>query len=70
MTKATVNQAQDTMGRRTSMQYAFAVHQLGHAHRMLVHGASVDPNTLPENIRKQFLQRNLATDAKPPAKAG
>ena len=45
-------------GRRNSMQYAFAVHQLGHAHRVLVHGAAIDPNTLPgENLRQHYLRR-------------
>ena len=62
MTKHTVNAAQDTMGRRVSMQHAFAVHQLGHAHRVLVHGAAIDPNTLPDTIRKGFDKR--------PARAG
>ena len=62
MTKTAVNHMQDSMGRRTSMQYAFAVHQLGHAHRVLVHGAAIDPNTLPDNIRAHFDKR--------PARAG
>jgi enoyl-CoA hydratase len=60
MTKAAVNQTQDIQGRRNSMQYAFAVHQLGHAHRVLVHGAAIDPNTLPDNIRAQFDKRKAA----------
>jgi enoyl-CoA hydratase len=60
MTKATVNQTQDIQGRRNSMHLAFAVHQLGHAHRVLVHGAAIDPNTLPENIRAHFDKRQAA----------
>ena len=44
-------------GRRTSMNYAFVVHQLGHAHRELTVGAAIDPDTLPENLRQHFLRR-------------
>ena len=69
MTKATVNNAQDTMGRRISMQHAFAVHQLGHAHRVLVHGAAIDPNTLPDNIRKGFDKRAPRAGDPPKASA-
>lgn len=57
MTKAQVNHAQDAMGRRTAMQHSFVVHQLGHAHRQLVVGAAIDPNTLPENLRQHFMRR-------------
>jgi len=57
MAKAQVNHAQDSQGRRTAMQYAFVVHQLGHAHRKLTVGAAVDPDTLPENVRQAFLRR-------------
>src|SRR5437762_7959 len=57
MTKAAVNHTQDVQGRRTSMQYAFAVHQLGHAHRVAIHGAAIDPNTLPDNIKVHFDKR-------------
>jgi enoyl-CoA hydratase len=57
MTKSQVNHAQDAQGRRGSMQYAFAVHQLGHAHRRLTVGANVDPDTLPENLRQHYLRR-------------
>jgi hypothetical protein len=57
MTKAQVNHAQDAQGRRTSMHYAFVMHQLGHAHRQLVGGAAIDPNTLPENLRQHYLRR-------------
>lgn len=57
MAKSQVNHAEDSKGRRTSMQYAFVVHQLGHAHRRLTVGAAVDPDTLPENIRQHYLRR-------------
>lgn len=57
MTKAQVNHAQDAMGRRTAMQHSFVVHQLGHAHRQLVVGAAIDPNTLPENLRQHYMRR-------------
>ncbi len=57
MTKAQVNHAQDSQGRRTAMNYAFVVHQLGHAHRELTVGAAIDPDTLPENLRQHYLRR-------------
>ena len=57
MAKTQVNHAQDSQGRRTAMQHAFVVHQLGHAHRQLTVGAAIDPNTLPENLREHFLRR-------------
>ena len=57
------------MGRRLSMQHAFAVHQLGHAHRVLVHGAAIDPNTLPDNIRAHFDKRAPMAGDKPKAGA-
>ena len=57
MTKAQVNHAQDAQGRRTSMNYAFVVHQLDHAHRELTVGAAIDPDTLPENLRQHYLRR-------------
>jgi enoyl-CoA hydratase len=57
MTKSQVNHAQDVQGRRSSMQYAFAVHQLGHAQRRLTVGSNVDPDTLPENLRQHYLRR-------------
>ena len=57
MTKAQVNHAQDSQGRRTSMNYAFVVHQLGHAHRQLTVGAAIDPDTLPENLREHYMRR-------------
>lgn len=66
MAKTQVNHAQDSQGRRTSMQYAFVVHQLGHAHRKLTVGANVDPNTLPENIRQAYMRRMEAQAAKEP----
>jgi hypothetical protein len=50
------------------MQHAFAVHQLGHAHRVLVHGAAIDPNTLPDNIRKGFDKREVRAGDPPKPK--
>jgi enoyl-CoA hydratase len=64
MTKLTVNQAQDLQGRRSSMLFSFAIHQLGHAHREKVHGALVDPNTLPDKIRAEFLKRQSREKAR------
>lgn len=63
MTKTQVNHAQDSQGRRTSMQYAFVVHQLGHAHRELTVGAAIDPETLPANLREHFLRRQARAKA-------
>ncbi|HWM66142.1 MAG TPA: enoyl-CoA hydratase [Steroidobacteraceae bacterium] len=43
LAKEAVNAAQDAQGRMTSMQVAFALHQLAHSHNMQVHGIPLDP---------------------------
>jgi enoyl-CoA hydratase len=57
MTKLAINNAQDVQGRRAAMDYGFLVHQLGHSHRMQVHGAPVDPNTLTPSLRDASMAR-------------
>lgn len=49
--KESVNNAQDNMGRRQSMQASFANHQIGHLQNMLLHGFPIDVSRLPESVR-------------------
>jgi enoyl-CoA hydratase len=43
LVKEAVNAAQDAQGRVNAMQTSFALHQLSHAHNLVVHGAIADP---------------------------
>lgn len=52
--KASVNAAQDAMGRREAMQAAFANHQIGHLQNMLLHGFPIDVSRLPEAVRRNL----------------
>ena len=52
--KASVNAAQDAMGRREAMQAAFANHQIGHLQNMLLHGFPIDLARLPETVRRHL----------------
>lgn len=49
--KASVNAAQDAMGRTAAMQTAFANHQIGHLQNMLRYGFPIDVTKLPESVR-------------------
>ena len=52
MAKQAVNAAQDAQGRVSAFQYAFALHQLAHAHNTLVHGIPVDPSGIAPVLKK------------------
>lgn len=52
MAKQAVNAAQDAQGRGSAFQYAFALHQLAHAHNTQVHGIPVDPTGLAPVFKK------------------
>lgn len=52
--KESVNAAQDNMGRHATKQTAFANHQMGHLHNMLVHNFPIDISRLPEAIRDKL----------------
>jgi len=43
LVKEAVNAAQDAQGRVNAMQTSFALHQISHAHNLVVHGALADP---------------------------
>jgi enoyl-CoA hydratase len=45
------------MGRRQTVQSAFAMHHLAHAHNQLKFGIHVDPFGLPETVRQKFEAR-------------
>jgi enoyl-CoA hydratase len=55
--KEACNQAQDLMGRRQTVQSAFAMHHLAHAHNQLKFGIHVDPFGLPPAVREKFEAR-------------
>jgi enoyl-CoA hydratase len=54
LVKASVNAAEDAMGRREAMAAAFANHQIGHLQNMLLHGFPIDVTKLPEAVRKHL----------------
>jgi enoyl-CoA hydratase len=43
LVKEAINAAQDAQGRVNAMATSFALHQLSHAHNLVVHGAIADP---------------------------
>jgi enoyl-CoA hydratase len=49
--KESLNNAQDNMGRRQTIQASFANHQIGHLQNMLLHGFPIDISRLPESVR-------------------
>lgn len=55
--KESLNAAQDAMGRRQAMSYAFALHQVGHLHNMLVHGYPIDFARLSPSLQEKVAQR-------------
>jgi len=52
LAKRAVNAAEDRMGLRDSVETAFALHHLAHAHNMIAHGRLVDPTGLMPAIKK------------------
>ena len=64
--KASVNAAQDAMGRREAMQTSFANHQIGHLQNMLLHGFPIDITRLPASVRRH-LEEALAASGGMPA---
>lgn len=60
LVKEAMNFAQDQMGRKASMDFAFHLHQIGHMQALLVHGAPVDLDSLPPRVRAN-VEQMLAT---------
>lgn len=54
LVKEQINHAQDAMGRRTAMQYAFALHQIGHMQNLLLNDFLIDTSRLPDSVRRQI----------------
>ena len=52
LAKEGVNGAQDAQGRVGAMNAAFALHQLGHSHNMIVYGSLVDPTGFPAAVKR------------------
>jgi enoyl-CoA hydratase len=55
--KEAINAAEDAMGRREAMKFAFALHQLAHLHNTVVHGAPVDISKLHPSVRQRLEAR-------------
>lgn len=51
LVKQAMNFAQDQMGRKASMDFAFHLHQIGHMQAMLTNGFPVDLDSLPPIVR-------------------
>ncbi|HEY9090207.1 enoyl-CoA hydratase [Parasphingorhabdus sp.] len=51
LVKQAMNFAQDQMGRKASMDFAFHLHQMGHMQAMLTNGFPIDIDSLPPVIR-------------------
>jgi enoyl-CoA hydratase len=47
MAKKAVNHAVDLGGQAAAIDHAYGLHQLCHAHNMLVYGRGIDPSGLP-----------------------
>lgn len=54
LVKQAVNFAQDQMGRKASMDFAFHLHQIGHMQAMMTNGTPIDVESLPDGIRATF----------------
>jgi len=58
--KESINNAQDVMGRKTAMNFSFALHQIGHLQNMLVHGLPMDTARLHPSLRN-LLEKAMQT---------
>jgi enoyl-CoA hydratase len=65
LVKASVNAAQDAMGRTAAMQTAFANHQIGHLQNMVRYGFPIDITRLPESVRRHLEEALAAGKAGP-----
>lgn len=53
LAKEAVNNAEDAQGRATSMQTAFALHQLAHSHNMQRFGVPIDPQGVHASVKNK-----------------
>jgi len=65
LAKESINHAQDVMGRKQAMDFAFALHQVGHLQNMLLHGFLIDITRLSPAVRAR-LERQVAAGAAAP----
>lgn len=64
LAKEAINNAQDAMGRPQAMSNAYSLHQLGHAHNIIMHGAPIDISKLDPGIR-DYVRRRFAKTPTP-----
>ncbi len=57
LVKKALNGVQDAQGREASLNNAFHLHQLSHAHNLKVFDMLLDPSNLPEVARKSMLKQ-------------
>ena len=66
LVKQAINFAQDQMGRKAAMDYAFHLHQIGHMQALLVNGVPIDLDSLPPAMRANLEKILAARKAAPP----
>ena len=52
LVKELVNGCVDQQGLARSLEHAFALHHVGHAHNRLMYGTLIDPNGIPQSVRR------------------
>jgi enoyl-CoA hydratase len=57
MTKEAVNRSVDLMGQQQATDHVFGLHQLCHAHNMMVHGVGVDPTGVSAAVSGKAAKR-------------
>lgn len=66
LVKEAMNFAQDQAGRKSAMEHAFQLHQIGHMQALLVNGVPIDIASLPPimraNVEKLFAERKAAAE--------
>jgi enoyl-CoA hydratase len=65
LVKEQINHAQDAMGRKQAMDYAFALHQVGHLQNMLLHGFLIDTARLAPAVRARIEAQKAAGETTP-----
>ncbi len=53
MTKKAVNHTLDVMGQQNALDTAFDLHQLCHSHNERIYGVHLDPNGIPDTVKKR-----------------
>lgn len=57
LVKQAINATMEAQGHEAALQNAFGLHQLAHAHNMLLFGSPLDPSGLPDHLRQSNSER-------------